>query len=336
MRRLLLGVVLSLSAVAVLVSPAAAASPLTQAQDTARRVRSQLQAATANLEAAEAALYETEDVLAFDRRQIQSARSQRSAARAILAGQVAAMYRTGGLAMADALLDRDPALIPGRMELATVLVSRHAELIADAQVADDTYTAAVARAAANQRKAETLRIEAQRAVRHLTDRLREAEAVQARLTRLQQRRSSAPRAAAAPPVAAGGVACLMEPPYSYVDSWGAPRSGGRTHQGTDVMAPYGAEVYAYTAGVVSRESTSTSGGIQLYLLGDNGVEYFYAHLSRYAVPAGTRVRAGQLVAYNGQSGNAQYTAPHVHFEVHPGGPGSTPVNPYPYVQRACG
>jgi peptidoglycan LD-endopeptidase LytH len=335
MRRLLPAVVLSLSAVAVLVSPAAAASPLTQAQDTARRVRSQLQAATANLEAAEAALYETEDVVAFDRRQVQAARSQRAAARAVLAGQVAAMYRTGGLAMADALLDRDPALIPGRMELATVLMSRHAQLIADAQVADDAYTAAVARAAVSQRKAETLRIETQRTVHRLTDRLREAEAVQARLTRLQQQRSSAPKPAAAPPVA-GGVACLMEPPYSYVDTWGAPRSGGRSHQGTDVMAPYGAEVYAYTAGVVSRESTSTSGGIQLYLLGDNGVEYFYAHLSRYAVPAGTRVRAGQLVAYNGQSGNAQYTAPHVHFEVHPGGPGSAPVNPYPYVQRACG
>jgi peptidoglycan LD-endopeptidase LytH len=120
-----------------------------------------------------------------------------------------------------------------------------------------------------------------------------------------------------------------------VDTWGAARSGGRSHQGTDVMAPYGAQVYAYTAGVVSRESTSSAGGLQLYLQGDNGVEYFYAHLSRYAVPAGTRVRAGQLVAFNGQSGNARYTAPHVHFEVHPGGSGSTPVNPYPYVRRAC-
>jgi peptidoglycan LD-endopeptidase LytH len=335
MRRLPLGVVLSLSALALLVSPTAAASPLAEAQDKARSLRSQLQAATSRLEAAEAALYEAEDVLAFDRRQVQSARSQRAAARAILAGQVAAMYRSGGLAMADALLDRDPALIPGRMELATVLMSRQVQLIADAQVADDAYTATVARAAASQRKAEALRIEAQRAVRRLTDRLREAEAVQARLTRLRQQRSTAPKAAAAPPVAAGGVACLMEPPYSYVDTWGAPRSGGRSHQGTDVMAPYGAQVYAYTAGVVSRESTSTSGGIQLYLLGANGVEYFYAHLSRYAVPAGTRVRAGQLVAYNGQSGNARYTAPHVHFEVHPGGPGSAPVNPYPYVRRAC-
>jgi murein DD-endopeptidase MepM/ murein hydrolase activator NlpD len=123
---------------------------------------------------------------------------------------------------------------------------------------------------------------------------------------------------------------------TIVDTWGAARSGGRSHQGTDVMAPFGAQVYAYTAGVVSRESTSASGGLQLYLQGDNGVEYFYAHLSRYAVRAGTRVRAGQLVASNGQSGNARYTAPHVHFEVHPGGPGSAPVNPYPYVRRACG
>jgi murein DD-endopeptidase MepM/ murein hydrolase activator NlpD len=121
-----------------------------------------------------------------------------------------------------------------------------------------------------------------------------------------------------------------------VDTWGAARSGGRSHQGTDVMAPYGAQVYAYTAGVVSRESTSANGGLQLYLQGDNGVEYFYAHLSRYAVPAGTRVRAGQLVAYNGNTGNAPANAPHVHFEVHPGGPGSAPVNPYPDVRRACG
>src|SRR4030095_15506488 len=87
-------------------------------------------------------------------------------------------------------------------------------------------------------------------------------------------------------------------------------------------------------GVVSRESSSANGGIQLYLQGDNGVEYFYAHLSGYAVSTGSRVRAGQLIAYNGQTGNARYTAPHVHFEVHPGG--GSPVNPYPHLKPVCG
>jgi murein DD-endopeptidase MepM/ murein hydrolase activator NlpD len=99
------------------------------------------------------------------------------------------------------------------------------------------------------------------------------------------------------------------------------------------MAPHGARVLAIVNGVVSRESSSTNGGIQLYLQGDNGIEYFYAHLSGYAVSTGTRVRAGQLVAYNGQTGNARFTAPHVHFEVHPGG--GAPVNPYPYLRRVC-
>jgi murein DD-endopeptidase MepM/ murein hydrolase activator NlpD len=99
------------------------------------------------------------------------------------------------------------------------------------------------------------------------------------------------------------------------------------------MAPHGARVFAFVNGVVSRESSSTNGGIQLYLQGDNGVEYFYAHLSGYAVGTGTRVRAGQLIAYNGQTGNARYTAPHVHFEVHLNG---GPVNPYPYLKRVCG
>jgi murein DD-endopeptidase MepM/ murein hydrolase activator NlpD len=136
------------------------------------------------------------------------------------------------------------------------------------------------------------------------------------------------------PASRGGYACLLEPPYSYVDTFGAPRSGGRTHQGTDVMAPYGARVLAFTSGVISRLSTSSLGGITLYLQGDDGDEYYYAHLSRYAVSEGARVRAGQHIAYNGTSGNAPADAPHVHFEVHPGG--GAPINPYPRVFRACG
>jgi peptidoglycan LD-endopeptidase LytH len=256
------------------------------------------------------------------------------------------MYRSGGLAIADALLDRDPALVPGRVEMATVLVSRHAQLIEDAQVAGDAYRSVLGRVTRGHERARALRDQARSAVGRLEAGLEEAQALEGRLVRLEQRRQAAAKVKAtpapSPPPSGGGggsgggsgKACILERPYSYVDSWGAARSGGRSHQGTDVMAPHGARVFAFVSGVVSRESTSTNGGIQLYLQGDNGDEYFYAHLSGYAVSTGTRVRAGQLIAYNGQTGNARYTAPHVHFEVHPGG--GSPVNPYPYLKPVCG
>jgi len=333
MRRLVLGTtLLALAAVAV---PAAHAGPLADARARERALRAELQQATAELQDTEARLAEAEDRLTFDRGQLRVAQRQLATTRTAVAGQVAAMYRSGGLLVASALLERDPEGVPDRIELATVLVSRQAQTIEDAQVAESSYQATLGRVTESYEHAKALRDRAGRAVRRLEASLEEAQAVQTRLARLERRPAQTPAAPAAP-AGGGGIACILARPYSYVDTWGAARSSGRTHQGTDVMAPYGAQVYAYTAGVVSRESTSTNGGLQLYLQGDNGVEYFYAHLSRYAVPAGTRVRAGQLVAYNGQSGNAQYTAPHVHFEVHPGGPGSTPVNPFAYVQRACG
>jgi len=333
MRRLVLGTtLLALAAVAV---PTAHAGPLADARARERALRAELQQATAELQDTEARLAEAEDRLTFDRGQLRVAQRQLATTRTAVAGQVAAMYRSGGLLVASALLERDPEGVPDRIELATVLVSRQAQTIEDAQVAESSYQATLGRVTESYEHAKALRDRAGRAVRRLEASLEEAQAVQTRLARLERRPAQTPAAPAAP-AGGGGIACILARPYSYVDTWGAARSSGRTHQGTDVMAPYGAQVYAYTAGVVSRESTSTNGGLQLYLQGDNGVEYFYAHLSRYAVPAGTRVRAGQLVAYNGQSGNAQYTAPHVHFEVHPGGPGSTPVNPFAYVQRACG
>jgi murein DD-endopeptidase MepM/ murein hydrolase activator NlpD len=343
MRRLVFG----LATLCLLLAgvPAVAASPLEDARRRQRAIQDELQAATAELQAAEAALAGAEDQLAYDKGQLDAAGRRQRGARAALAAQAAAMYRSGGLAIADALLDRDPALVPGRVELATVLVSRHAQLIEDAQVAGDAYRSVLGRVTRGYERAKAVRDQAQAAVRRLEAGLEEAKALEARLVRLERQRQAAaaarakPAPAPAPPPSGGGTgngsgsSCILERPYSYVDSWGAARSGGRRHQGTDVMAPHGARVLAFVDGVVSRESSSTNGGIQLYLQGDNGVEYFYAHLSGYAVSTGTRVRAGQLIAYNGQTGNARYTAPHVHFEVHLHG---TPVNPYPYLRRVCG
>jgi murein DD-endopeptidase MepM/ murein hydrolase activator NlpD len=141
--------------------------------------------------------------------------------------------------------------------------------------------------------------------------------------------------AAAGPVINGDVACPVGQPHNFTDTWGAPRSGGRSHKGVDIFADVGIPLYAYTQGTV-RLSSSPLGGISLWITADSGDRYYYAHLSRYAdgVTSGTRVRTGDLVGYNGKTGNARSTPAHLHWEVHPGGGGA--VNPTPYARAACG
>lgn len=120
----------------------------------------------------------------------------------------------------------------------------------------------------------------------------------------------------------------------FADTWGAPRSGGRRHQGTDVMAPCGAAVVAVTDGIISRLASGGSGGIMAYIRAGNGDQFFYAHLQSYAGGAaqGKRVAAGDLIGYNGRTGNAAGGPCHVHFEWHPGG--GSAVNPYPLLASA--
>ena len=144
--------------------------------------------------------------------------------------------------------------------------------------------------------------------------------------------SSAPSASAA---VSGGTACPVGQPRSYSDTYGAPRSGGRSHMGTDILAPMGTPIFAYESGTITRMDGNALGGISLYLQGDSGNTYYYTHLSGYASGArvGQHVAAGTHIAINGDSGNAA-GIPHLHFEVMPGG-GSN-VNPYPYVYGVCG
>ena len=111
----------------------------------------------------------------------------------------------------------------------------------------------------------------------------------------------------------------VEAPSEFVDSWGASRSGGRSHKGTDILGPYGTELRAIEDGVIERWSNSSLGGLSLYLQGDSGARYFYAHLSALAdVGEGDRVHAGQVIGFNGDSGNARGT-PHLHFQWAPDG-----------------
>lgn len=134
----------------------------------------------------------------------------------------------------------------------------------------------------------------------------------------------------------GIYSCIFEPHRTnFRDTFGAPRSGGRSHKGTDVFAVMGEPVLAFTDGVIARHSNGGLGGISVYLRGDDGNLYYYTHLQRIDAngAVGRRVQGGERIAYNGDTGNARGGAPHVHFEVKPGGGAS--INPYPWLAAAC-
>jgi murein DD-endopeptidase MepM/ murein hydrolase activator NlpD len=125
------------------------------------------------------------------------------------------------------------------------------------------------------------------------------------------------------------IICPM-PGSAYGDTWGAPRSGGRRHEGVDMIAPRGLPIYAVVSGVVTFKSNRL-GGNAVSLVGDNGNRYYYGHLDSY-VGSSRRVFQGEMIGYNGDTGNAKFSTPHLHFQVHPGG--GRPVNPYPTVRAA--
>jgi murein DD-endopeptidase MepM/ murein hydrolase activator NlpD len=129
----------------------------------------------------------------------------------------------------------------------------------------------------------------------------------------------------------GGVLhmCPVDQPRSYIDDWGFPRSGGRTHQGNDIFAPYGTPIRATFPGNAVAGSGGL-GGLSVKVYGSQGYTY-NAHLSRLASLG--QVSTGTIIGYVGQSGNATGTPPHNHFEWHPGNGGA--VNPFPYLNSVC-
>ncbi len=157
------------------------------------------------------------------------------------------------------------------------------------------------------------------------------------------------------------LAACDKPPYQMVfpvagtsrfsDTFGAPRGPNFTHQGEDIFGAKGQPLVAVTDGTIThmRWGTGSRSGNLLQLTDDSGWFYYYIHLNndspgtddgvnRYdqafadGITIGQRVKAGEIIGYLGDAGDAENTAPHLHFEVHK--PGTGAINPNPALLEA--
>ncbi len=119
---------------------------------------------------------------------------------------------------------------------------------------------------------------------------------------------------------------------NWNDDWLDYRAGPpvHAHQGTDVFSAFDTPVRTPVDGTVRFEDSGL-GGKGAFVTAPDGTYYYMAHLNSFhgELANGARVKQGQIVGYNGDSGNAKGGAPHVHFEVHPGG--GAAVNPKPFL-----
>jgi peptidoglycan LD-endopeptidase LytH len=125
--------------------------------------------------------------------------------------------------------------------------------------------------------------------------------------------------------------CPVDAPRSYSDDFGAPRYAGgfHLHQGNDIFAVEGTPIRAPFDGTAV-DTSNVLGGYAVSVYGADGYVY-NAHLVRFGRLG--EVHAGDVIGFVGNTGDADASAPHDHFEWHPGnGPA---LDPYPYLNAVC-
>jgi murein DD-endopeptidase MepM/ murein hydrolase activator NlpD len=130
-----------------------------------------------------------------------------------------------------------------------------------------------------------------------------------------------------------GYAFPVAGKHTFSDTFGAFRSDVPAHVGVDIFASFGTPIVAVADGRIYRVGTLKISGNRLWLRDKKGYRYFYAHLSDFAAAAynGADVHAGEVIGFVGNTGDAEPTPPHLHFEVHM--PDGAVVNPTPFAQR---
>ena len=122
-----------------------------------------------------------------------------------------------------------------------------------------------------------------------------------------------------PKLTAGRYVFPVYGPASYIDTFGAKRSDVTYHHGDDIFGSLGQPLVACTDGIVFSVGFNKIGGNRLWIVDKAGNQFYYAHLSAFSITAadGSHVKAGQVVGFMGNTGDAEGTPYHLHFEIHP-------------------
>jgi len=322
----------------VLVVPPALADTKSQLDEAKRElaaVQSQLNEAAARWQAAESRLEQTQDEVADAKARMEQIQASIDRIQERLQRRAVLAFQSGPASTIDLLLSSSSfAEFSDRLEFLGSMAQADSDLLVEQDVATEQLQRARADLLVLSERQAATAAELQAAAAAIQDRL---AAVQARVSDLTAKYNAEQAAARqlqilgqTPVPGAPLQVCPVAGPNSFVDSFGWPRSGGRSHQGTDLIAASGTPVVAAHPGVVSRSSSSL-GGIQAYVRAPSGTYTFYAHLSGYSSASGS-VGAGTVIGYVGSTGNAG-SVNHLHFEYHPGG--GAAIDPYPYLLAVC-
>lgn len=318
--------------------PAASAAAKTSTKDVSGQIaaaQKRANAAAARLVRASAALTETNDEIRRLKTEAQATRDRVAALEGRVKHLAVRQYMQG--AGQPQYGTRDPVELVRQQAMVELVSLGSKDDLEGYRVARDDLEvnaaalerrAAQRRAALDSTKKERAAVAAELA--RLQTLLKDLEAKQAAEAKGRARATASRRATPTGPIATGSWVCPVQGPRAFTNDWGQPRSGGRSHQGNDIMSPNGTPVVASVSGTVKHQNSGL-GGMSYYLTGDDGVTYYGAHLSAFG-NAG-RVAAGTVVGYVGASGNARGGSPHLHFEIHPGG--GRAVNPYSTLRANC-
>ena len=344
-------VVVAVLAIAMAALPASAdtAGDLQNARTQADAARAELDRVAAQWQAAEAQLAQAQDAAAAATTRIGELEHALVGVQAQLNERAAALYMAGGSQSMVALLTSSSITqATDRLQFASTLAQQDTDLATrvSVQAQELRWRRAQLADAVQRQSAATASLKAQEAAigARVADYQARVSDLEQQLAAEQAPPSTAPGTpgAPAPPPSAGGPppvsgsgwlqTCPVNGPTSFVDSFGDPRPGGRSHEGIDLIAAYGTPVVATTSGTV-HHTTSGPGGYGTVLFHDGSADWtFYTHFSSYAGPGeGGHVGAGETIGLVGSTGDT--TVNHLHFEYHPGG--GAAVDPYSALLGVC-